>query len=174
MKVRVFTLRFDDDLGAFDDQALVTFFAAHEGLALSEHLVHVEGAPVLVLVVQYREGTTVRVPGRSLGARPPAPPALPTRDSGSAEPGLDVPPDDRALYDALREWRNQRAQALGRPPYAILKNAQLAACALHRPTTRAALQRIDGIGDGKAEAFGEELLSLIGAFPREPATGAPP
>ena len=69
---------------------------------------------------------------------------------------------DFVIFDRLRTLRKQLAESQGTPPYTILTNEQLAACARLRPTALAALKTIDGIGDGKAEKYGAAILSAIG------------
>jgi hypothetical protein len=54
MKVRVFTVRFDRETGAFDDTALQQFLETHDATAVSEHVVTVDGEPTLLLMVQWR------------------------------------------------------------------------------------------------------------------------
>ena len=76
----------------------------------------------------------------------------------------DCPADrDEQLFDALREWRAERARGLGQPAYCVFTDATLTAIAEQRPGSVAALVAIPGIGQTKLDKFGEEVLSLIGA-----------
>ena len=149
MKLRVFTLRLDPVSGHFDDESLVSFFAEHDALAVSEHFFVHEDVPTLAVLVRYRE---------------PGPPAAPVGRAG-ARREVEVPEADRALFEALRKWRNDRARRDGRPAYVLFTNAQLAAIAELRPRTLAALQTVDGIGEARARDHGEELLALVGSVP---------
>ena len=74
-------------------------------------------------------------------------------------------PSDRddALYDALREWRTERARELKQPAFCVFTDATLAAIAERRPTTVAALVAIPCIGQGKLDKFGDDVLALVGA-----------
>jgi superfamily II DNA helicase RecQ len=47
------------------------------------------------------------------------------------------------------------------PAFVIFNDATLQQVAQHRPTTRAELMEISGIGAVKAERFGDELLRLV-------------
>jgi ATP-dependent DNA helicase RecQ len=76
--------------------------------------------------------------------------------AGSAE----TSPGD---IDALREWRRQEAARRSVPAYVVLHDRTLAALATCRPSTLEALSTIPGIGPAKLEAYGKELLSLLGA-----------
>ncbi len=78
-----------------------------------------------------------------------------------------VPPEvvERARQ-ALRAWRSQRASSERKPPYVYLHDRTLEALASEAPSTMAALARVSGIGPGKLESYGDELLALIAAARR--------
>ena len=76
----------------------------------------------------------------------------------------DCPADrDEQLFEALREWRAERAKGLGQPAYCVFTDATLTAIAEQRPSSVAALVAIPGIGQTKLDKFGEEVLDLVGA-----------
>jgi DNA helicase-2/ATP-dependent DNA helicase PcrA len=68
---------------------------------------------------------------------------------------------DEVLYDALREWRADRARGLGQPAYCVFTDATLAAIAEQKPGSVAALVKIPGIGQAKLDKFGEDVLALV-------------
>ncbi|MCW2501173.1 MAG: ATP-dependent helicase [Frankiales bacterium] len=68
---------------------------------------------------------------------------------------------DEVLYDALREWRADRARGLGQPAYCVFTDATLAAIAEQKPASVAALVKIPGIGQAKLDKFGEDVLALV-------------
>lgn len=68
---------------------------------------------------------------------------------------------DFALYVKLRDWRKEQAEAQGVPPFSIFHNATLAAIAVARPGTMAGLREISGVGEGKAERYGEAVLKIV-------------
>lgn len=72
----------------------------------------------------------------------------------------ELPPIDSELLDRLRQWRNERAAALGWPLYLVLSNAVLDKLSRYRPASRPALEGINGIGPAKLDMFGEEILQL--------------
>ncbi len=72
-------------------------------------------------------------------------------------------PDARDLFEALRTWRLEQARTQGVPAYVILHDRTLAAIAQSRPTSLAALARIDGIGAAKLERYGEAIAALTRA-----------
>jgi DNA helicase-2/ATP-dependent DNA helicase PcrA len=65
------------------------------------------------------------------------------------------------LAERLRAWRREQAQAQGKPAYTIFNDRTLAALAERRPSSRAELLTVDGIGPSKLDRYGEELLALL-------------
>ncbi|MEO6434121.1 MAG: DNA helicase RecQ [Sphingomicrobium sp.] len=83
------------------------------------------------------------------------------RGARKSRGGSDLPHDP--LFEALREWRRERAKEQGVPPYVIFHDSTLRAVAGLRPSTLAALSQVDGIGDTKLERHGESLLAAVAA-----------
>jgi ATP-dependent DNA helicase RecQ len=71
--------------------------------------------------------------------------------------------DTEALFERLRAKRKELADGQGVPPYVIFHDKTLAAMAVHRPATREALLRINGVGEAKLERYGEAFLAEIAA-----------
>ncbi|MBI3090532.1 MAG: DNA helicase RecQ [Candidatus Tectomicrobia bacterium] len=71
--------------------------------------------------------------------------------------------DDEALFQALRARRLELAKEQGVPPYVIFHDSTLLAMAQHKPTDRAALAQLHGIGKAKLERYGEAFLAVITA-----------
>ncbi|MGB8362621.1 MAG: ATP-dependent DNA helicase UvrD2 [Acidimicrobiia bacterium] len=69
---------------------------------------------------------------------------------------------DSGLADRLRDWRRQQAQTQGVPAYVVFNDKTLEALAALRPSTTEALLGVPGIGPAKLEAYGDELIDLIG------------
>jgi len=70
-------------------------------------------------------------------------------------------PADFALFARLRELRKAVATEEGVPAYAVATNEQLAEVARCRPGSTAALRQVEGIGDAKAEKYGDAILALV-------------
>jgi ATP-dependent DNA helicase RecQ len=66
-------------------------------------------------------------------------------------------------YEALRAWRAEVARAHNLPAYVIFHDATLAAIAQQAPASLDDLQGISGIGARKLEAYGAEVLRVVGA-----------
>ena len=70
-------------------------------------------------------------------------------------------PADNPLFEALRAKRRELAQEAGVPPYVIFHDSVLRDMAAQRPTSRAALSLLSGIGARKLDAYGEAFLAVI-------------
>jgi len=73
-------------------------------------------------------------------------------------------PTDQPLFEALRSWRGRAAKTQAVPPYVIFHDRTLAEIAQARPGTRAALERISGVGEGKLARYGEAVLEVVRSF----------
>ncbi len=75
-----------------------------------------------------------------------------------------IPPAEDGLYDALRSERMRIAQAEGVPAYVVFSNAALADMAARRPRSLAEFLEVSGVGEVKAQRYGEAFLQTIRAF----------
>jgi len=71
--------------------------------------------------------------------------------------------DDAVLFDALKAWRLERARADKVSPFIVAYDTVLAQIAERRPRTPAELLAIPGIGPGKVERYGAEILAIVAA-----------
>ena len=70
-------------------------------------------------------------------------------------------PYDEELFELLRSWRKEQADAQSVPAFVVFSDATLEALAEVKPTDRQALQSINGIGKAKLEKYADELLALL-------------
>ena len=77
--------------------------------------------------------------------------------------------EDFAVFSRLRDLRKQIANAEAVPVYTVFTNEQLAEMARKRPASKAALMRIEGLGEAKAQKYGQQFLD--GIHPRQGGTG---
>lgn len=68
---------------------------------------------------------------------------------------------DFALFVQLRDLRKKMSTDEAIPVYAVCTNEQLAAMAERRPSSISDLKTIEGLGDAKAEKYGEAILEVI-------------
>lgn len=67
---------------------------------------------------------------------------------------------DAKLFEALRTWRRETAQAADLPPYVIFHDATLAAIVSAKPQSLDALSRVPGIGEAKLKRYGPAVLAV--------------
>jgi superfamily II DNA helicase RecQ len=152
MNVRVFTLPFDPGIPGFDDGAVQQFCTEHIVTQVIERFFTVGDVPHWSLMLLYRP--LPRPVDRALPVEEPQ-----RRNAVDAAQLLD--PEQRLVFERLRDWRNQRARQEGKPAYVLLTNHQLVEVVRARPRTVAELRTVPGIGDAKVAAFGAELLLLL-------------
>jgi ATP-dependent DNA helicase RecQ len=68
------------------------------------------------------------------------------------------------LFEALRACRRALAEEAGVPPYVIFHDSTLREMAAVRPTSRAGLSEISGVGARKLDAYGARFIETIRAF----------
>ena len=71
-------------------------------------------------------------------------------------------PYDEELFESLRSWRKEQAEAQSVPAFVVFSDATLEALAEVKPTDRRGLQSINGIGAAKLEKYAEDLLAILG------------
>ncbi|MEO8112909.1 MAG: DNA helicase RecQ [Phenylobacterium sp.] len=82
----------------------------------------------------------------------------------SREAMAALSPADQPLFEALRAWRTGEAKGQHVPPYVIFHDRTLAEIAQTRPGSSAALERINGVGEGKLARYGEAVLAVVRDF----------
>jgi ATP-dependent DNA helicase RecQ len=83
----------------------------------------------------------------------------PVRGIGAEDGKVDL-----VLFERLRRWRHEKAQALGVPAFWVLHNRVLEAIACQRPRTLGELEGMRGIGGRKVEQFGREIIDVVQTF----------
>ncbi len=94
-----------------------------------------------------------------------------TRRSGAldalrATSGQMDDPAVEALFERLRARRRELAEEQGVPPYVIFHDKTLAAMAVHKPGDHEQMLRINGVGLGKLQKYGDAFLAEIRAADR--------
>ena len=98
------------------------------------------------------------------------PPARERRRTGGGKaapttaPSIDLPADAAARFAVLREWRAGIAREQNVPAYVIFHDATLRSIALQQPRDLDALAGIGGVGAGKLERYGREVIATLDAF----------
>ncbi len=109
-------------------------------------------------------GVTIllRVP-REAPARGRKPRAGGTSGKAAGAPA-DLDAAAQARFEALRGWRSEVAREHNLPSYIVFSNATLAEMARRAPATLAELGEVGGVGEKKLEAYGREILRVLGGL----------
>jgi ATP-dependent DNA helicase RecQ len=146
--LKTFSLLPCTETGAFDSSAVEAFLEDKALVEVRDYMQVSADRSVWHLLVLYRPLQDASVYEASDGRR------------GSRRPP-DLSTEHRETYEALRKWRNDKADAKGVSAFTLFSNAQLAAIAASRPRTLEALLHLRGIGHMKVKHHGEEVLALI-------------
>ncbi len=125
-----------------------------ETIALAVELLSDGDEPVDLVAAVAAQRATLRA---NEGVSPPAR----RRARGAKADKIELAPDDRRLFDALKVWRSAQARLSDVPAFVVFNDATLVEVATHRPRTAASLLDISGIGAVKAQRFGEALLKIV-------------
>ena len=82
-----------------------------------------------------------------------------------------VPDADHNLFQALRHKRTELARSQNVPPYVIFHDKTLIELAAARPTSRAEMANVPGVGEAKLDRYGPAFLAAIAEHLSE--TGGP-
>ncbi len=77
-------------------------------------------------------------------------------------PPIPLDADGTARFEALKAWRAEVAREHNLPAYIVFHDAALAEMAQAMPDSLDALGQISGVGAKKLEAYGREILRVLG------------
>ncbi len=74
---------------------------------------------------------------------------------------------DPVLFSVLKDLRKKIGQRKNLPPFVIFQDPSLADMSIQYPVTLDELQKIQGVGQGKAKRYGKEFVQLIQKYVEE-------
>jgi superfamily II DNA helicase RecQ len=151
MDVRVITLRYQEGLQGFPEEALRKAISGREVLEAREHFFVHGNTPHMALTLLLGDAPTGGG-GEGAGFR---------RQGQGPDPEETLEEPRRPLYRDLKRWRNEQSKSEGKPAYAIARNVQLAEIARRAPRSLAELKEIDGVGEAFCRDYGAKVLGLI-------------
>jgi ATP-dependent DNA helicase RecQ len=113
------------------------------------------------------KSSTASAPGKAARKRPQFQPA----DSSSA--GSEAGLQNEDLREYLREWRRAMAKEKSVPAYIVLHDSSLEEICRRPPKFFAELLQIPGIGERKAEVYGQPILDALEKFRQGERAGGP-
>jgi len=76
----------------------------------------------------------------------------------------DLSPEERAIFNALRKWRNDLADRLESNPFRICHNSHLMSIAKVKPVSKDALEKISSFGKVRTIKYGDDILAVLNSF----------
>ena len=92
----------------------------------------------------------------------PAPRPKHGTDTGDA-----LPESDGVLFETLRAWRREQAEATNVPPFVIFADKVLHAICAVKPANEIELGDVSGIGPAKSARFGEAIVEIVRKHKRD-------
>ena len=95
----------------------------------------------------------------------------PGKEKKSQEPSYSESDIEHGeLFKQLKNWRSQKARELGLAHFQILHQQVLIRISISLPGNPADLKRIKGMGQKTFEKYGDELLAMVRAYLKHPAS----
>jgi superfamily II DNA helicase RecQ len=140
---------------------LNAFLRSHRIIKVDRQLVDQGTSSMWAVCVEYLDGSH---PGDSVDR------------AGMVRPRTDykelLSEPDFAIFAKLRDVRKAIAQSEAVPVYTIFTNDQLAQMVSSQATNRAALAKIDGLGESRLDKYGQKMLDILStAWKEGPAVG---
>jgi superfamily II DNA helicase RecQ len=127
------------------------FLRSHRVLAVDRRWVEQGSESFWSFCVDYLESGSSTTVGKNNGAT----------GRGKVDYREVLSPEDFAVFARLRQVRQEIAQRDAIPVYTVFTNEQLAQMVKGRVTTKAALEKIAGLGDARIEKYGERVLDVL-------------
>jgi len=83
----------------------------------------------------------------------------PKYGAGSADEAMSD--DDSRLFETLRAWRREQAEAENVPPFVVFADKVLYAVADRKPMNEIELGEVPGIGPAKSAKYGEDVIEIV-------------
>lgn len=84
-------------------------------------------------------------------------------DSKSTEI-IELNEQEKEIFIALKQWRNDLAQKLGWSAFRICHNSHLISIAKSKPQTLDELKSVKSFGESRTLNYGDDILSVLNAF----------
>ncbi len=88
-------------------------------------------------------------------------------EDGNVQVGTGTGAVDPTLFSMLKDLRKKISKQMSVPPFVIFQDPSLEDMAIQYPITMEELQKIAGVGAGKAQKYGKDFLKLIKSYVEE-------
>ena len=88
----------------------------------------------------------------------------PKKESKSSVDESDLTVEEKKIYSALKQWRNDLAKESGWSAFRICHNSHLISIAKAKPQSVDELKIIKSFGEGRTANYGDDIISLLNAL----------
>ncbi len=156
MKVKAFQIRLAEEFLQADQDKLNNFIENVDVRKTSTELAN--GKPDYWSVLVFYHGDA------ALQQEQKQEPIPTTKEKISSPAKFDLSEEEKKIYEALKQWRAEKAQTLNLPTYLVCSNAQLAAVAKIKPQSPEELIQIKGFGGQKTAKHGGDIIALLNSI----------
>lgn len=142
MNIKVFNLRLNEEFCQEDQNQMNEFLDSVEVKLTSANFVNTVNVNFWSAVVFYES----------------------KKESKSTVDLSELTIEEKKIYSALRQWRNDLAEKLGWSAFRICHNSHLVSIAKAKPETLEELKRIKSFGEIRTANYGDDIISLLNAL----------
>ena len=156
-----------DDARNFEEAKLNKFL---ESIAVRQTFASVVNNEYWSVLVFYEDAANAQFPIQEDFPVQAAPPSVRQSAAKLIEAEKPAPepviltPEQENKFNLLKQWRNERANQDGLPPYMIAQNESLMQIAAARIETVEDFLGIKGFGEKRAQKYGEEILNILNSL----------
>lgn len=177
MKSKIFKIHLANETRDFEESKLNKFLESVFVRQTFAAVVNNEYWSVIVFYEDSAAAIAAVIPAENVSAE--SKPSLPTEQTPPKIPPDNAPkvaekpaplilsPEQENKFNALKQWRNERAAQDGLPPYMIAPNDALMNIAAAEIKAPEDLLQIKGFGEKRAQKYGEEILRILDFIPQD-------
>jgi ATP-dependent DNA helicase RecQ len=162
MKCKTFKIQLSKDDGGFEEARFNKFL---DTVIVRQTFAEVVSGEYWSILVFYEEAGTVFRGSENISPPSTTKTSLSNPKSAAEKPANEsevLSAEQERKFNALKNWRNERAAADGVPPYLIAQNDSLMQIASADKIENAEdLMNIKGFGEKRAQKYGEEILRIL-------------
>lgn len=91
-------------------------------------------------------------------------PTFSRHDRISYSKDAELTDSENAIFAALKEWRLDQANELGKPAFVVCSNAELVSVVKTKPETKEDLLKLKGFGEHKVAKYGSDIIAILNSF----------
>lgn len=77
---------------------------------------------------------------------------------------IELNENEKEIFTALKQWRNDLAQKLGWSAFRICHNSHLISISKEKPQNLEELKKVKSFGESRTLNYGDDIISVLNAF----------